>query len=292
MASRVKEVPDDSQFQVELTSAGSKLVVVDFTASWCGPCQRIAPFFKEFSNKYTSAVFLKVDVDQCVQTAQSHNVRAMPTFMFFRNKALLDELRGADPQRLEEKIKQWIGNDTETESTHSGVPGHIDLNSLISSQGCECLNQSDDCDFITVFKKDGPFLESDCDEQLILHIAFNQPVKLHSIKIHGKADEMEKAPKTVKIFSNLPNALDFDKAESYEPVQTLRLTKDDVTEDTIVGLKFVKFQNVQNVTIFIKDNQDGEETTIVEYISFIGSPVAATNMDEFKRVAGKKGESH
>ena len=56
----VKIVPDDSSFAAELEAAESKLVVVDFTAEWCGPCKRIAPFYDELSNKFPRAVFLKV----------------------------------------------------------------------------------------------------------------------------------------------------------------------------------------------------------------------------------------
>merc|ERR1712154_391296 len=77
--SAVKVLADDAQFQAELSSAGSKLVVVDFTASWCGPCKRIAPFYDELSAKYSKAVFLKVDVDQCQETAAGQGVTAMPT---------------------------------------------------------------------------------------------------------------------------------------------------------------------------------------------------------------------
>ena len=58
----VKVVQDDSHFLTELASAGSKLVAVDFTASWCGPCKRISPFFDELSSKYPNALFLKVIV--------------------------------------------------------------------------------------------------------------------------------------------------------------------------------------------------------------------------------------
>lgn len=57
-------------------------------------------------------------------------------------------------------------------------------------------------------------------------------------------------------------------------------------------LQYVKFQNVGNLQLFIKDNQCGTETTRIEFLSVIGSPVSTTNMGEFKRVSGRKGESH
>jgi len=47
-----------------------------------------------------------------------------------------------------------------------------------------------------------------------------------------------------------------------------------------------------NVQIFVKDNQTDAETTRIDQLVFIGSPIGTTNMGEFKRVAGKKGESH
>lgn len=61
----VKEIPNDEAFQPELASHGSKLIVVDFYATWCGPCKAIAPKIAEFAVKYPHVVFLKVDVDKC-----------------------------------------------------------------------------------------------------------------------------------------------------------------------------------------------------------------------------------
>lgn len=52
----------------------------------CGPCQRIAPIFQQLSTKYPRAVFLKVDVDKCQETAAAQGVSAMPTFIFYRNR--------------------------------------------------------------------------------------------------------------------------------------------------------------------------------------------------------------
>ena len=56
-------------------------------------------------------------------------------------------------------------------------------------------------------------------------------------------------PKYVKIFINLPRSMDFEEAERSEPTQALELTEDDIKEDGIVPLRYVKFQNVNSVTV-------------------------------------------
>ncbi|KAM7281961.1 thioredoxin-like protein 1 [Ixodes scapularis] len=99
-------------------------------------------------------------------------------------------------------------------------------------------------------------------------------------------------PKTVKLFINQPRTLGFDQALGMEPVQLLELSANDLEEGAVIPLRYVKFQNVQNLQIFVKDNQSGSETTRINYLVVYGSPINTTNMGEFKRVAGKKGESH
>ncbi|KAL9985743.1 hypothetical protein ACROYT_G008184 [Oculina patagonica] len=285
-ADNVIVIENDAHFQSEMTKAGAKLVVVDFTASWCGPCKQIAPTFSKLSTKFPAAVFLKVDVNKCEDVAARHGVTSMPTFQFFKGKVKVDEMSGADPKKLEEKLIKWIGdNDNDV-----GVKGHMDLGTFINKSGCECLNESDDHHLSAALAKGPDYMESDCDEQLLVTIAFNQAVKVHSLKIQGPDDG--RGPKTVKLFTNLTKSMDFDSAESFQAVYTLELTPDDIQEDVIIPLKFVKFQNVLSLTLFFQNNQGGEETTAVDYIGFIGSPLDATNMEEFKRVAGKKGDRH
>ncbi|CAD7670591.1 unnamed protein product [Nyctereutes procyonoides] len=113
----------------------------------------------------------------------------------------------------------------------------------------KCLNESDEHGFDNCLLKDTTFLESDCDEQLLMTVAFNQPVKLYSMK-----------------FQDLPRSMDFEEAERSEPTQALELTEDDIKEDGIVLL-----------------SNQGEETTRISYFTFIGTPVQATNMNDFKR---------
>ncbi|KAM3571109.1 hypothetical protein VYU27_006852 [Nannochloropsis oceanica] len=82
-------------------------VVIDFTATWCGPCRTIAPVFEELSQQYNAA-FLKVDIDEADDVAQAFAIRSMPTFVFLRPKdGLEEEIRfsGANKPKLEGLVR-------------------------------------------------------------------------------------------------------------------------------------------------------------------------------------------
>ncbi|KAI8930247.1 thioredoxin [Entophlyctis helioformis] len=83
--------------------AGNKVVIVDFFATWCGPCKVISPKFHQFSKEY-DAFFIQVDVDEVPDVAQKCNIRAMPTFQIFENGTMTKEVVGADPRKLLEAI--------------------------------------------------------------------------------------------------------------------------------------------------------------------------------------------
>merc|ERR1712226_554925 len=101
-----KMVATLEDFEKELAAAGDKLVVVDFTATWCGPCKMIAPKFEEYSKDYSDCVFLKVDVDDNSATAEKYEISAMPTFKFFKTKAAIDTFSGANADTLKERIEK------------------------------------------------------------------------------------------------------------------------------------------------------------------------------------------
>lgn len=73
-------------------------VVVDFTASWCGPCRSIGPYFQELaeSGKYPGVRFFKVDVDQAQEVAAFCGIKSMPTFKVYGSGEEKDTLSGAD----------------------------------------------------------------------------------------------------------------------------------------------------------------------------------------------------
>ena len=83
-------------------------MVVDFTASWCGPCQRMAPVFEGLVAEFPQATFCKVDVDENPETAQECGVRALPTFLLYKDEAQVAKLEGADEAGLRAAIEQHV----------------------------------------------------------------------------------------------------------------------------------------------------------------------------------------
>ncbi|MCJ1250326.1 Cytoplasmic thioredoxin isoenzyme 2 [Trapelia coarctata] len=84
------------------------VMVIDCFATWCGPCKVIAPKVVEFSHTYEKARFYKVDVDAVPDVAQELAVRAMPTFVVFKDGELADTIVGANPGALEALIKKNV----------------------------------------------------------------------------------------------------------------------------------------------------------------------------------------
>lgn len=85
---------------------GSQLVVLDCYAPWCGPCKALAPFFEELSREYTDVLFLKADVDKIEELTTEFFVRAMPTFIFLKNRAVISKTEGVDRAKLVDFITQ------------------------------------------------------------------------------------------------------------------------------------------------------------------------------------------
>jgi thioredoxin 1 len=87
-----------------LTSSGP--VVVDFFATWCGPCKAIAPKLGELSETYPNVRFIQVDVDKVRSVAQEMHIRAMPTFVLYKDGQPLEKrVVGGNVRELEEMIK-------------------------------------------------------------------------------------------------------------------------------------------------------------------------------------------
>lgn len=76
----------------------TEAVVLDFFATWCGPCKTIAPMFEKLAAEFPSVTFLKVDVDQAgMELREKWSIRSVPTFVFLRKGGkLVKKVEGGD----------------------------------------------------------------------------------------------------------------------------------------------------------------------------------------------------
>jgi len=77
-------------------------VVIDFFATWCGPCKRIAPTFEKLAGSLQNVSFFKVDVDESQDLVEFFHISAMPTFVFLQDGKEVKRVEGADMAGLEE----------------------------------------------------------------------------------------------------------------------------------------------------------------------------------------------
>lgn len=99
----------DATFEQEVLKS-TQPVLVDFWASWCGPCKAIAPIVDELATKYAGQLKVaKVNVDQNSATPSRYGVRGIPALLFFKDGKVADQIVGYVPQEsIEEKIKKLV----------------------------------------------------------------------------------------------------------------------------------------------------------------------------------------
>jgi thioredoxin 1 len=102
----MKQVHTQSEFLEYINSA--KLVLVDFFATWCGPCKKLSPILEELSNEIDNFAVIKVDVDseELEEIVKLHNIESLPTLVFYNNGEL--EQHSIVGFNSKEEIKKFI----------------------------------------------------------------------------------------------------------------------------------------------------------------------------------------
>ncbi|PCH38768.1 DUF1000-domain-containing protein [Wolfiporia cocos MD-104 SS10] len=149
---------------------------------------------------------------------------------------------------------------------------HLDILQLT------CLNEEGDHTLKSIVSArsrntSGSYLLSDVDEQLLLNITFNQTVRIRSILI--KSSNVTQAPRKIRLLVNRIS-LGFDDIEDGEIAQEFELTEEQVREGKRIPLRYVRFQGVNSLHIFVESNHGDEDQTRVDAIDIFGVPVAGT----------------
>jgi thioredoxin 1 len=88
----------DADFEAQVEKAAG-LTVVDFWATWCGPCRMVSPILDQLATEYAGKVRVaKLDVDSNQKTTMRFNVRSIPAMLFFKDGKLVDQVIGAVPK--------------------------------------------------------------------------------------------------------------------------------------------------------------------------------------------------
>ncbi|KAF1838612.1 DUF1000-domain-containing protein [Decorospora gaudefroyi] len=184
----------------------------------------------------------------------------------------------------------WIG---------ASLPrGYTDVTDSVDPRGLDLLNADSDFGTVrTLFETSQPstlqkgkdvatgsegnkdWVESDVDNQLMLYVPFMANLKVHTIQITSCVsgdeddDEAPVRPKTIHVWANRQHNLGFEEAEDIPATQTIELKPSDWDEQTKTAkleLRFVKFQNVYSLILFVADAEGDSEKTRIDRIRFIG----------------------
>ncbi|KAH3688873.1 hypothetical protein WICPIJ_000143 [Wickerhamomyces pijperi] len=271
------------------------LVVLYFTATWCGPCKAIAPAIEQLSNQHATTIeIVKIDLDQFKSIAGTYTVTSVPTFIFLNAGKEVDRVIGADfnkisgsmkdlqalnPQAVKigaastvinaeemKEIKGYIGKGA------SVLNGSVFFNDFESLNGVKVKDGSKNVsDLIRANPEDktSTAIMTDADSQLLLHVPLSNASKIHSILIKSKTTtEDSQKPNLIKVWPNRTSIITFDEAESNNTAahkEEIDQFEDDWVE---IKLKLVKFQKVTALDIFI-DGEDEDLNTVLDRVLIV-----------------------
>ncbi|RPB28801.1 thioredoxin-like protein [Terfezia boudieri ATCC MYA-4762] len=314
-------ITSDSQLSTLISS--NKTVVIDFHAQWCGPCKVVAPVYEKLSTALTSPgniVFTKCDVDACQDVARKYNITAMPTFIIFKGGKEVRRIEDANVpdlalavQSLVAEYKNYGGASSSASGSGSGAApatgwwgappakGYADISEEIEKVSLDIMNASTDAGTArTLFEESEPgkdpkardWVESDTDEQLMIFVPFRSILKIHSIHLtslppSGDDNEEEVGrPRRLKLYANRPTIVGFEEAEGIVPTQEVEIAPESWsnTGTVVINTRFVKFQSIFSLIIFVEEGEDGCEKTRIDRIRVVGEAGEKRDLGKLEKI--------
>lgn len=199
--------------------------------------------------------------------------------------------------------------------------GYSDVTDQVDIKGLDLLNADSDFGGVrTLFSEKKPvavgsatgkgkasgtdaekdWIESDTDEQLMLFAPFQSTLKIHTVHItsfpsssSADSDEVPMRPRTIKLYTNRAHNLGFEEADDIPPTQVIEIQKGDWDEKTGTAkleLRFVKFQNVTSVVLFVVDGDGDSEKVRLDRVRFIGESGSKRDMGKLEKIGDEQGE--
>ncbi len=265
---------------------GGKILGLYFSASWCGPCHQFSPLLaawyrrlKEQRNDF-EIIFVSSDRSEVEFKAyaaempwlsldyanrdlkgtlgQAFSVTGIPTLVWVDKDGSVITLDGRKKVVQEPDKFPWTADQPKAVS---GVVGAYEsLASAIDPKRSAVLNADSHSGALSSITGDSDGrIRSDADEQLIVNVAFNSAVKLHSFAICGDKD----GPKKVSFFVN--RSIGFEDTD-LKPTQSFVVPNNKQP----IQVNFVQFQKVASLAIFIESNQSGADATTLSRLQLFG----------------------
>ncbi|KAG5748713.1 hypothetical protein H9Q69_003835 [Fusarium xylarioides] len=312
----------DSKRHFESVLKSSRIVIADFYADWSDTSNQIAPIYERFAKDVAQPnliTLVKVNSDNHPELSQEYKITNPPTFIVFADGKQVDQVQGADPQKLKDTLMKIpalatsLNEKTARENAGSASDGpswkgteaprgYNDITDQIELRDLEVLNADESAGTVRVLfdgsKPSGlgngkgtskDYVQSGADDQLLLYIPFQSIVKLHTLQLTSlppKDDEDVMRPGNIHLYINRTHNLDFNEADDTEPTQAIEISPEDWNEEGTVSLslRYVKFQKTSSLVIYVQQGEGDGETVRLDRVRLIGEAGAKREMGKLQKV--------